>query len=222
MHAGDVVQVTKKAVRVQINSLLRSLEPHVIESESNLVHRHVRSSEWYTNSHHVGVYISFGRELDTRALIHDLLDRRLRNNGTRVFIPYMSDVSCSEMTFLELHSRQDLADNFAMNQWGILEPKSESIAHRADVFRDSIPLHLMLMPGLGFDRACHRLGRGKGYYDRFLSRLISRLHQHPRPLLVGLSLSCQLLDEIPVTATDHALDHVVTAENVFSYSKQLT
>jgi len=75
-----------------------------------------------------------------------------------------------------------------------------------------IPLEeisLVLVPGLGFDRAGGRLGFGKGYYDRFLARL--RALPTP-PLLAGVGLQRQLLRHVPMEPWDIHLDGVVTEE----------
>ena len=65
---------------------------------------------------------------------------------------------------------------------------------------------LVVVPGLGFSAGGARLGRGGGFYDRFLARLPAGTET------VGLVLSCQLMDEIPTDAHDRAVDMVVTED----------
>ncbi len=86
---------------------------------------------------------------------------------------------------------------------GIREPKSEL---RTDPSRQAEPdeLALILLPGLGFDLSGGRLGRGGGYYDRFLSRVPANV---PR---VGLAFECQLLERIPMQPHDQKVDWIVT------------
>ena len=67
-------------------------------------------------------------------------------------------------------------------------------------------IDLVVVPGLGFSPAGDRLGRGGGFYDRFLARLPAGTEA------VGLVLSCQLMDEIPTDAHDRAVDMVVTED----------
>jgi 5-formyltetrahydrofolate cyclo-ligase len=67
-------------------------------------------------------------------------------------------------------------------------------------------LDLMLIPGVGFDRQGNRLGRGAGYYDRFLSSMPNR------PFLVGLAFQEQLLDEVPTERHDVPMDIVLYDE----------
>ncbi|UII28613.1 5-formyltetrahydrofolate cyclo-ligase [Fulvivirga maritima] len=82
------------------------------------------------------------------------------------------------------------------NKWGIPEPV-EGMA--ADIHE----LNMVLVPLISFDKAGHRIGYGKGYYDRFLSKI-------PNVITVGLSLSPPL-DSIPFTGElDVALNYCIT------------
>lgn len=79
---------------------------------------------------------------------------------------------------------------------GVLEPAGTDPAP---------PASLVLVPGLAFDARGYRLGRGGGYYDRFLESL-----GHPRPVLCGVCFACQLVPEVPREAHDARVDYVVT------------
>lgn len=67
---------------------------------------------------------------------------------------------------------------------------------------------LVLVPGLAFDVGGRRLGRGHGYYDRFLSGL------RPGTVTVGLAYARQVVPEVPVDPWDVPVDVVVTEEGV--------
>lgn len=67
------------------------------------------------------------------------------------------------------------------------------------------PAGLVLVPGLAFDARGYRLGRGGGYYDRFLESL-----GRPRPVLCGVCFACQIVPEIPREAHDARVDYVVS------------
>ena len=66
-----------------------------------------------------------------------------------------------EMLFCQISSMEDLAPG----TFGVLEPDPEKLPVLRD-FRDSV----CILPGLAFDLQGYRLGYGKGYYDRFLSK----------------------------------------------------
>ncbi|MES2503538.1 MAG: 5-formyltetrahydrofolate cyclo-ligase [Myxococcota bacterium] len=63
------------------------------------------------------------------------------------------------------------------------------------------------VPGLAFDDKCHRLGRGKGYYDRVISLLRQTAHC---PQLIGLCLKFQLVASVPTEAHDQSVDKVIS------------
>lgn len=70
---------------------------------------------------------------------------------------------------------------------------------------------MIIMPGVAFTKDGARMGRGKGYYDRYLNR-VREYHKKidkPMPRLVALAFDEQVLDEIPMTETDEHLDLVV-------------
>jgi 5-formyltetrahydrofolate cyclo-ligase len=69
-------------------------------------------------------------------------------------------------------------------------------------------IDLVVVPGLAFDVAGRRLGRGGGYYDRFLAKL------RPDAVKVGLVFDEQIVDEAPIEAWDITVDCVVTDRRV--------
>jgi 5-formyltetrahydrofolate cyclo-ligase len=64
-------------------------------------------------------------------------------------------------------------------------------------------LDAVIVPGLAFDRLHHRLGRGAGYYDRFLSTLPENV------ATVGLAFDFQLTDSLPTEAHDMRLQQII-------------
>ncbi len=79
--------------------------------------------------------------------------------------------------------------------------------------RDGSPLvptliDLVVVPGLAFDTECRRLGRGGGFYDRFLGRL------RPETITIGLAYDVQIVDAVPAGERDLSVDLVVTDRRV--------
>jgi len=83
-----------------------------------------------------------------------------------------------------------------INRYGIPEPSSTNI-----IYPDVI-----LIPLVAFDKNLNRLGYGGGYYDR----LIEKLSKKKKILKIGLGLSIQKINKIPVTKYDKKLDHIIT------------
>jgi len=69
---------------------------------------------------------------------------------------------------------------------------------------DPATLDVVVVPGLAFTRAGHRLGQGGGHFDRFLPRLDDRC------LRIAVAFAEQVVDTVPLEAHDIALDVVVT------------
>ncbi len=116
-------------------------------------------------------------------------------NGEMLHIPYTSDLILKE------------------NRWGIHEPADLSQALDSEAFfrafnRENI---LVLLPLLAFDHQGHRVGYGKGYYDRFLSRATSRTTK------TGLSLmepAEQIRNSSPL---DIRMDYCITPERIWHW-----
>src|SRR5262249_32198383 len=69
-------------------------------------------------------------------------------------------------------------------------------------------IDLVIVPGLGFDEKGNRLGRGRGFYDRFLS------HRDFRGVSCGLGLEDQVVEDVPAFEFDVRVDMLVTDAKV--------
>lgn len=89
----------------------------------------------------------------------------------------------------------------------------ETDEHGVRCPRDARPvmpgmIDVVVVPGLAFDSQGRRLGRGGGYYDRFLKRL------RPNVTTIGLAFDWQIIDEVPAASHDIAVDIVVSDRRV--------
>ena len=83
-----------------------------------------------------------------------------------------------------------------INKYGIPEPEAKNLIYP----------EILLVPLVGFDLKLNRLGYGGGFYDR----LIKKLSQKKNILTIGLALSDQKIDKVPVNKYDQKLDYIVT------------
>ena len=83
-----------------------------------------------------------------------------------------------------------------VNKYGIPEPEVKNI-----VYPD-----ILLIPLVAFDKNLNRLGYGGGYYDRF----IKKLSKKKNIIKIGLALSFQKINKVPINAYDQKLDYIVT------------
>lgn len=96
-------------------------------------------------------------------------------------------------------------DETESGRYGIREPVA-AVRERRQV--DPGGLDLVIVPGLAFDTAGNRLGRGKGYYDRFLTRL------DPSCEVIALAFECQIFRNVPILPEDRPVTGIVTEERV--------
>nr|WP_209740454.1 5-formyltetrahydrofolate cyclo-ligase [Aureimonas populi] len=134
----------------------------------------------------LGAYLPIRSEVDPRSLMTVLAER-----GARVCAPAIK------------------GDHLEFREWtpaAVLEPQglgTRAPGPAAPVLRPEI----LLVPLAGFDRRGHRLGYGRGFYDR----AIARLRADGAPLLaIGLAFSAQEVPAVPDDPFDIALDAIVT------------
>lgn len=138
----------------------------------------------------VCVYVSYGNEVSTHALIYQSL-----RTGKRLLAP---KVEGARLNWYVLKAWEDLAPGAHK----ILEPVPERCTRVDEPQPD-----LVLVPGLAFDRCGHRLGHGSGYYDRFL--------EHVHCPKIGLTYDCLLTDALPSEDHDVHVDWLITESGVF-------
>jgi 5-formyltetrahydrofolate cyclo-ligase len=75
-------------------------------------------------------------------------------------------------------------------------------------------IDMVIVPGLGFDKHGDRIGRGRGFYDRFLA------HRDWHGVACGLALEEQVVDEVPALEHDMQVDMLVTDVTVRRFPKR--
>jgi len=134
--------------------------------------------------------LSYASFIDEFSTFH--LNQRLAEKG-KLLLPKVIE------SHLKIFLVNNIANQLKLNSWGILEPIPE-ICQEMHVAHISF----VLVPGLTFDTSHHRLGYGKGYYDRFLTKLASSV------LVCGLGFKEQLTPHLlPSTATDIPLQSLL-------------
>lgn len=160
----------------------------------------------------VMLYVEMPREFPVTPFIPDLLNHPAR----RIVVPWCEGdrlAIFSLVTSDEVKIGTDLdaifADRLAPGAYGIREPR-ESLRLRKEYLVEPRQVDLALLPGLGFDRTCRRLGRGKGYYDRFVTNLSRRVP------LIGVCFDEQIVKEVPTEPHDRPLNYVITPTRLYA------
>ncbi|MDP4089106.1 MAG: 5-formyltetrahydrofolate cyclo-ligase [Bacillota bacterium] len=187
----------KKELRQFIVRKRDEVAPALRQEWDNIIFDRLIDSEYYKRAEMIFTFVSFKSEVDT----HRIIKRALEDKKI-VCIPKIK----SKEKGIELY-RINGMDELKPGYFGILEPVESCPAVEAAAF------DLILMPGVAFDRKGGRLGYGRGYYDRFLSKLDSESDK------IALAYHFQLLDSVPVDIWDVLVDGIITEEEFISIKK---
>lgn len=186
----------KRSLRSQLLAQRRALGHAAWLASSHAAQQNLLALNEYHQSECIALYAPVRNETDTaEILVHAF------KAGKRVLYPAVCGEHMVFRLVEGLHSLQQGA-------FGILEPCAVGIDHQAD------EADLIVVPGVAFDLSGHRIGYGKGFYDRFL--------QHPglKAHLVGLCHDFQLLaDLIPGEQHDIPMEIVVSDRRVIRMEK---
>lgn len=205
----------KEILREKFSGANTSIE---ISAEASQVRKSLLSLPEFAGSKTILAYINMTREFPTIPYLHDIL---FHNDNNTLAVPWCdgddlkvfrlaSSKECqSDSPEMSVSRFQSLfAERLAPGSFGILEPKM-NLRTLPDYQISDSEIDLVIVPGLGFDSQCRRLGRGRGYYDRFLKRL------RPCVPLIGLAFDEQIVEEVPTEQHDWQVDAVVTPTRIF-------
>lgn len=180
----------KKILREKYLALrLEKSEAHLLEISKKIIDNLWTVPEFMC-AETIMVYVSFRSEVDTLPLIKTLLKQK-----KRVCVPLCNSSDCS-MTAREITEFSDLYSG----SYGILEPKETTpVVSKNDI-------DFIIVPGCVFSLDGHRIGYGKGYYDRFLGGTDA--------YTCGLCYDFCLLKTLPAEETDVALDMIITQNSI--------
>lgn len=172
----------KQQLRSRIRQQKRAMAAEDIQRRSELLQRMVLESEAYRNAKTIYGYLPFNQEVRTLPLLQQAL-----SDGKQVALPKCTG---TEMRFVLMN---DLS-RIRASAFGAPEPVD-------DLPAATDPHALVLVPGLAFDAAGHRMGYGGGFYDRFLAREST----HPT---IALCFDFQLLSRLETEPHDISVDAV--------------
>ena len=133
----------------------------------------------------IGGYYPINFEIDDLQLL-----KKLEKKKFNISLPVVK--KNNQMNFY----KWSFSDLLKVNKYGIPEPENKDI-----VYPDVI-----LVPLVAFDKNLNRLGYGGGYYDR----LIKKISKKKKIIKIGLALSVQKINKVPINIYDQKLDYIVT------------
>ena len=172
----------QKELRAIIEQQRRLLKPEEIAEKSARIIAQIEQMTVFREARTVLLYYPIHNEVDLRPLLS-------KYEGQKVFL-----LPVTHRRSMEVRPYEGEA-SMKKGHFGVPEPQTKTYKGAID---------LILVPGVAFDHQRHRIGRGGGYYDRFLAK-------HPLSYKIGVCYSFQLKKhEVPHTWRDQRMDRVVS------------
>ncbi len=181
----------KHKIRKHIKSILKSYSELEKSTKSDIIKNRLFNEEAFKKAKVVMFYVSLKDEVDTYPMIDEALKA-----GKRICVPVILKEE-KRLIAGEIHNRiKDLESQ----HFGIYQPRQDRVK---EIPLDDIDL--VVVPGVAFDKKNIRLGRGHGYYDRFLSGLPKTTKT------IGLAFDFQVVENLPQDPHDIPVSRTITA-----------
>lgn len=171
----------KNALRKEIRSRKKSYSQEQLLEKSESILRKLELHPLFQQANRVMLYASLPDEVQTLAFIE-----KWQKTKTVILPTVVGD------DIIPVQSSADAA--MQEGDFHILEPQNAPYTGDFD---------LIVVPGMAFDRQGSRLGRGKGFYDRFLAK-------HPKTPTIGLCFDFQVVEYIPKEPHDIIIGEVIS------------
>lgn len=179
----------KEIARMQNLAKRNALTKEQVESKSKCIEERLAVLPEFAKAKTVMLYYGINHEVETRGLIE-----RALKAGKRVALP-ATNFEKNAMVPMEISSLEELYKTSR----GLFEPKTQKPIMTSE-------LDLVIVPGVAFDKAGGRIGRGKGFYDTLLKKTSTKVP------LIGLCFEENLEKSIQCESHDIKMDIVVTDE----------
>jgi len=174
----------QRAMRAIVEQRRRIMTPEEVAEQSERIMNQLERMSIFRNAQTVMLYYPIHNEVDLRPLL-------TKYRGQKTFL-----LPVTHRRSMEVRP-YDGEDMMRKGRMGVPEPQTETWHGSID---------LIIVPGVVFDQHCHRIGRGGGYYDRFLRKQVTAKK-------IGVCYSFQLKKHsIPHTFLDHKMDRVITPQ----------
>jgi len=177
------IRTEQRALRAVVEQRRRMMTDEEVNTQSALIIAQLEQMSAFRDARTVLLYYPIHNEVDLRPLL-------VKYAGQKTFL-----LPVTHRHSMEVRS-YDGEDMMRKGRLGVPEPQTETYKG---------PIDLILVPGVVFDHHCHRIGRGGGYYDRFLAK-------HADTKKFGVCYTFQLKHDIPHWFRDRKMDRVITPQ----------
>ena len=190
--------MTKSQLRKQIQLRRDALTPEERTEYSRKIAQTLTSLPEFIAARTIHCYMSFGSEVET-SFIRSIAF----TNGKQVAVP-VHEKNNSLLTHCFITENLE----FTIGEWNVPIPSgidSKNLLSSSELALSENDI--IIVPLVAFDRMRHRLGYGKGFYDRFLSK--------ENALKIGIGFSIQETKHIPIESHDEILSMIITENTIF-------
>jgi 5-formyltetrahydrofolate cyclo-ligase len=187
--------MNKKEMRAAMQALMRGVPKEDLAARSRLVAERLADTAAWKRANTILCFLSMPHELSTQPIIE-----MARRQGKAIAVPRIEE---NDISF---HVMPPNTGTLPRDRWDIPVPDPSWVP--IDI--GAAGAILVANPGLAFDRTGNRLGRGKGYYDRFLAKIRGAVRDIT---VIGVCLSEQVLPLVPHEEHDQRLDGLVTEKD---------
>jgi len=194
-HTNDTAELRKR-----LRGIRREIAPEELHLASQAVNARIMDLRCFHRARHIAGYVGSKGEIDPMPLLH-----LAYLMGKHCYLPVLHPVVPGRLWFVPWTPGTPMR----LNRFAIPEPVFDVRECRKPQWID-----LILMPMLGFDIDCHRLGMGGGFYDRTFAFMRHR-RRTSRPYLVGIAHDVQRCERIPHAPWDIDPSMIVTPSRTY-------
>ncbi|MBI5061218.1 MAG: 5-formyltetrahydrofolate cyclo-ligase [Candidatus Aenigmarchaeota archaeon] len=185
---------TKAHFREEILSKRNALSKDEIDAKSTVIAMRLLDMPEFMDAKTIFAYASYNSEVSTKYFIKKAL-----NLGKKVCVPKV-DFKTGDMWPVLISAYENLKPN----ENGIPEPGRFAASF------DPMKVDLILVPGSVFDLQGHRIGSGKGFYDKYLHTYKNHA------AVIGLAFDFQIVDDIPEEPHDKEVHKIITEKRIIN------
>jgi 5-formyltetrahydrofolate cyclo-ligase len=183
---GSRIDRKKGVIRKEMRDLRRSLSTPQKQDAANQIFAKIELMPEFISSDTVLIYWSTKNEVPT----HDFI--RKWSETKKILLP---SVKHSKLEIKPYYSNTKMKEG----DLGIMEPDTDEV-HEGSI-------HIVIVPGLAFDKKLNRLGRGKGFYDRYFHKM--------EVVKIGVGYDFQMVAEVPAFSKDQKMNKIVTPSAIY-------
>lgn len=194
------MNICKKEIRQTIQAKRRNLSAQTLNYAAEAVSHRFHHHDFFKSITSLAGYVAHEGELSLSPLFRHAFER-----GITCYLPCIQETGT--LVFREYQQNADLV----LNKYGIQEPNAQQ-----QTIHSLHELDCVLVPLVGLDYQGHRLGMGKGFYDKTFANF-THSPRPAKPALIGICYDFQLLHKIPTATHDITMDFAITETKFLNF-----